>query len=113
MDTQPDLKDLMKSSPGLQTLPPEELAQLIDSVDTLPEANRQQILQAMVSERSELEKIEGEFDAKKNELYDEYQAYMHEEKVKMAMELRLQMEKTERVKEEEILSGLLKELDGV
>lgn len=100
----------MKSSPGLQTLPPDELQGLIDSVDTLPEENRLKIFQAMENEKLELEKIKTEYEDKKLKLLEEYEADVKQEEIQMASELRNQLEKTERTKETEIMDGLLKQL---
>lgn len=108
---QTDLKALMRASPGLQMLPPAELEQLVNSVDTLPPANRQAIFEALNDEQKQLQQIQAEYDEKRRVLFDQYTTDLKNEEMKMARELRQQMEGREREKEARILEGLLAQLE--
>lgn len=108
---QTDLKSLMRASPGLQMLPPEQFEQLLKSVDTLPAANRQAIFEALTDEQKQLQQIQAEYDEKRRVLFEQYTTDLKNEEIKMARELRQQMEGRERQKEARILDSLMTQLE--
>lgn len=106
-----DVKSLMRASPGLQMLPPAQFEQLLNSVDTLPPPNRQAILEALTDEQKQLQQIQAEYDEKRRVLFEQYMTDLKNEEMKMARELRENMEGREREKEAQILDSLMAQLE--
>lgn len=108
---QSDLATLMRGSPALAMLPPEQLEQLVTGVGTLHPDARNEVEAALAKEQADLARLKSEYDAQVRVLLDEYMTAMKEKESALVRGLQTEMESADKVEEAKILDSLLAQLD--
>lgn len=106
-----NLQSLMRSSPALQVLAPEDFRKLAESVMKLPRTQQEKIVRILTDEQAALRAIKAEYDQKRREVFQQYLEDVKVQEKQMIRAFREGMEKFEREDEGKVLDTLLEKMD--